>query len=748
MRRFSSLASVGTLLATLITVAAAAPARADVITDVPQAVDQVVDATNAHIFVTTGTLGTVRYFDLAGTYQGEIDLDANASDPDDNAGRLALGNNRIWVVTDDGIARVNPVSLVLGGTLAVNVDGAGDVGFAGDRVWYSDPAGVLHSVAQSDATDVRTYDHAADADYPSSPNFASEPVAAPNLLVTISNLTSPQISVWDLSTDPPVLSGTVDPGTEIFDTDLNPLATRLYYTANAAVTEVRLDTFAGVHTYTLSGVSASSVSADGSFVAATSLGASGDVLDVFSQGTMNVVRTLELGPVCQESSIPGSLSLLPGGTDIAVIVRANPTTVRVLEDVTTAGSQAQITIDMPASSPAPGDDVALTGSLALPGGGGASGRTLHVWRQIDGANGSSFVTVGDVTTSTGGSFTIADPDLVETGSYCYVATYEGDPSNASAWAIRSFDVARLSSSFTEAEASPQKAAPTDPVTLTGTFATEDGTHLTGQTITVMRDSGAGFKKIGEAITGAGGEFSFQDVSTKLGQMEYLVKFAGTLRYSPSQASAGLVAVARLDPRLRVHVSDPNLDFGQKTKLTVNLAPGADRREVKVFYTPKGGSRKLVVERDVPVGGSFTISHQPTANGVYEVVYAGNERYLPDADGARITVHAVVKGQMLGEYGNRNGYALYHANQSVRFRTDLKPPHPGDKIRIVWSYRTRRGTWRVFSDFRYKLFEGRVVVVYWPKKFFPAGVVGRVQASFGDADHALGTSGYDRFKVTK
>lgn len=309
-----------------------------------------------------------------------------------------------------------------------------------------------------------------------------------------------------------------------------------------------------------------------------------------------------------------------------------------------------------------GDPVAVTGTLAEPG-----GPLVDKPVVVRVSTPSGWRSLGSVTTDSTGSFRTEDlPEVA--GGHCYQATFEGDPRTRATTTERCVSVTKRTSSLSLS--GPDTASLDEPVVLTGRLTTSDGAALASADLAVSRsDPFRGTEALPAVVTGPAGEFTVRDLPPNGGLVSYAVAYAGNASHA-AVSTVTRVTVSRPAPTLTLTTDRASYDHGQTATVTVDLATDS-LRKVYVYATESGRARTLIFYGDVPDSG-VALPHLMTRNTTFSARIPEDGRALAAQTSLDRRTRASLIIRALGSYATSGNYKLYRPAVDPRFAAMLKP----------------------------------------------------------------------------
>jgi dipeptidyl aminopeptidase/acylaminoacyl peptidase len=165
--------------------------------------------------------------------------------------------------------------------------------------------------------------------------------------------------------------------------------------------------------------------------------------------------------------------------------------------------------------------------------------------------------------------------------------------------------------------------------------------------------------------------------------------------------------------------------------------------VKIFKTPFGGSKTLVLSINVDSAGNAAIAVSPTKKTVYTVTWSGDGTHPGSSATLVVQVRAITVSKLSHYYGTSGKFRLYHAGTDLVQTGCVIPNHGGRKLGFLAERKTN-GVWDDWASGAFRLSSRSCVT----------GVIGlppgeyRVHNMFGgDADHLGSTSNWKYARVT-
>jgi len=214
----------------------------------------------------------------------------------------------------------------------------------------------------------------------------------------------------------------------------------------------------------------------------------------------------------------------------------------------------------------------------------------------------------------------------------------------------------------------------------------------------------------------------------------------------------LTPVTLATSRTRVSLND-------SVKVTAHLVAFQDTlsKQLKIYATPYGGSKKLIKSGNVNSSGNLSVTISLTKRTAFVATFAGDAAFVASASGAKtVYVYPVVKGSLVKYYGTSGAYRLYHYTSKCpgahtgcpSYVVSVKPNHSGSSVYITLQIYAS-GAWRTALTGKYRLnskSKAKIIFIYRDRGIIRYST--RVRARFpGDADHLARSSTWSYFRVT-
>jgi hypothetical protein len=696
--------------------------------------------TTDRVYLTSWSESAVFVRDLDGTLIDTVAISGRAWDMD-----LVDGILYAALLDQPRIVKIDTTTLEVVDYLDVSSLDASTIAVAGGRVWFR-WNGSMASVLDDDENDLDTY--AWEDGFPYAPRFASA-AGAPNLLLAWQEGDTSTMYRYDVSGAAPILEDTFEAGAVGIDNVVvAPDATRFYYSYGAdpdvtpAVGEVRMSDLVKVRSYATGGTTwptAITVSPDGGHIAFAD-GSYPTNIRVFAHAMTEPVRTISVGPTCSGASVGhGGLSFGPDDSTLSSLQQLESDEIVVYDNPTTAAKTSSIVASIEPGTAVSGDPYTVSGTLTIPGASPAD-RSIKVWA-VRGVLSSLDRTL---TTAADGSFSFTD--TAANDSPCYTLRFQGTSTITGSSTIAVIYVERLATAV-DIDVTPTKVAPTEAVTVTGTVSVEGNEDQTGRELILYRWKLSGGVQKTPFVAGPDGAFSIVDHPSQEATYEYAVLATETERWAQAQSNRPRVEVKRLTPAVSLTVSDGNIEWGERVKVTVTIPADASDHSVRIFEDPAGtATRKLVFDGSTGADGIVTIGREPDISVTYEAVFAGDERYVARSVERDVDVHAIVRAKMLKAFDTSGIYKLYHHDKRIYVGVRVIPDQTGKMVTINLE-KNVNGSWREVSSEEFKLRDGSAVVVYIEAGALKAGTRWRVRGGYSDAPfYVEASSPYAYFKV--
>ena len=210
-----------------------------------------------------------------------------------------------------------------------------------------------------------------------------------------------------------------------------------------------------------------------------------------------------------------------------------------------------------------------------------------------------------------------------------------------------------------------------------------------------------------------------------------------------------IETPRRPTTLSLKSSASRVVYGHAVSLRAHLSAFSPSAEIEIFRKPVGGVRSRVTRAPPDSNGSVDVEVTPTKRTRYWARSADNCYEWQQTAARAVDVFPVVTGKMLGSFGRRHRFALYHAGgRSPHYRAEVTPSHPGAAVSFVWQRRSG-GRWKTYFATKDPLHlnDASTINVY-----MTGGVVRnvkyRVRIKFlGDRDHLARAAPWSYFMAT-
>jgi hypothetical protein len=197
------------------------------------------------------------------------------------------------------------------------------------------------------------------------------------------------------------------------------------------------------------------------------------------------------------------------------------------------------------------------------------------------------------------------------------------------------------------------------VTVTGNLLLSDETPQGGTMLTVTRDNQDGsHTPLSDVAVVSDGSFGFTDTPTQAGTATYEIAYAGDVTHAAGSADAS-ISVTLPVPTLSLTRSAKQITYGTRVTLTAQLSAHGTNSNVTLL-----GNGVPVATLPVDGTGGVSFSVKPARDTTYQASYAGDETEGPKTSASvSVAVAWRVRQKMIGGYGTRLGYRLYHYKTS-------------------------------------------------------------------------------------
>ncbi len=257
------------------------------------------------------------------------------------------------------------------------------------------------------------------------------------------------------------------------------------------------------------------------------------------------------------------------------------------------------------------------------------------------------------------------------------------------------------------------------------------------------------------VDAVGGVATLAGLSIDKGGIGYTLVASG-----PGLASVTSQAFTVLVPAvLTLSASPGTVWYGASATVSVHLSTGLANTPITIYFTPYGGSKKVLATGKVDASGDFSATSVRYLNATFVAQYAGDTTYGPSSSNtAAVLARARTKGAMLGWYGRtRSGIYLYHYSSSCprahrscpTFKGVVEPNHSGKPLYFRFEM-YRHGAWTtvVYSHSTILTSGWRAAALIYSNTAV-RGVLLRARAEWPTAAGNLSSqSGWFVFEVTK
>jgi hypothetical protein len=331
--------------------------------------------------------------------------------------------------------------------------------------------------------------------------------------------------------------------------------------------------------------------------------------------------------------------------------------------------------------------------------------------------------------------TAAGPDLA--------AVYQSTTTKA--YTIQIFDNAqgqRPTLTFT----ATAKAGFGHPITLSGTAVLPGGAGDTAK-VKISRNGPGGSVTLSVTPSGSG---AFKVTDTP--------KAVGTYTYTAVDGTASATATAKVVkdvPTLKITTAGGTVSYRTVLHVTATLGATYVSRTLTIYAGINGSAKKrAIASGKVNARGQLSVAYAATQSTTFEAVYAGDADDAPVHAATVVSVRALVRETLSGDYGTRKSgrttYLLYHHTGKVTVTAAVTPAHPGACV-TVQTQEFYKGAWHASGTTGCtKLSTAGKATILLPLSKDQLGRPYRIRADFASNSkaNANGTSGWQYFLVEK
>jgi hypothetical protein len=388
-----------------------------------------------------------------------------------------------------------------------------------------------------------------------------------------------------------------------------------------------------------------------------------------------------------------------------------------------------------------GNPVTLSGRLQFPFGGTTGNKVIDILRI--GSDGFSNP-IGTALTDATGAFLFQDiPTTAD--AFRYRASWNGDADHAMATSGSVFVTVEPPKATLVLKASASTLGLGKSLLFTGQLTVPMRADLAGETVSLYRRFQGGSEVLmGTTTTGASGQFTFQDMPNALGMWRYRALWGGDDEHYPAYNPSLSVNVVPLKTTtLTLTTSRPLVRFGQKATLKVQLGAISKNRNVSIYETPVGGTKRILKTGTLLAGGRLEFGFKPAGHATYEAEWSGdNVHDLTLSKPVQVNVQAVTKVRLLRGTGSDHKKE-YQRGVVPRLRARVLPTHRGIQLRLPVEKRIH-GDWKRVRVLTRETDAAGSVLIKLP--FTRRDVRYRIRAEFpDDADHVGSRSAWAYLK---
>jgi hypothetical protein len=289
-----------------------------------------------------------------------------------------------------------------------------------------------------------------------------------------------------------------------------------------------------------------------------------------------------------------------------------------------AGGQCRVHVEVPRTITA-GESATLFGTLSCPKGELPGGKQLTVYKQSEGAPGSSVI-VGTVSTEASGAFQFTPPIFTTNSVFSVIAA--GAKGARGTKGARG--VVKVAPQITATTPTPPEGAQlyaggglgsraANQVTFAGTVSPVQ----VGELVTLQREASSAdeeWRRIGVGSVGANGQYSLTHHFAVPGDVNLRIvvhPHNGNVASATTPVSYEISPAQ--NPRLTIATSSDPLSYAQSAAISGVLAGGASGTPVTLLARSRGGSFTPVASAQTSEGGKYQFTQTPLENTSYRVV---------------------------------------------------------------------------------------------------------------------------------
>jgi hypothetical protein len=211
-------------------------------------------------------------------------------------------------------------------------------------------------------------------------------------------------------------------------------------------------------------------------------------------------------------------------------------------------------------------------------------------------------------------------------------------------------------------------------------------------------------------------------------------------------TATVIGPGKIDSRITMTADSPRLSYGERATFSGILrdeagAPLAGRR-IRTFKRPAGRNWAAGPEGLTSANGGFTFTMSPKRTVRVVAIYDGDATtWGSESAAVRVRVAPIVTLELSG--GTLDASGLYHypaGTATIPMSGSVRPPHPGETVRITLSKLTSEGTFtRISSGSRTLRRDGTYRIRYELPDPGAGGTYRATARFLADADHAGSSS---------
>ena len=223
---------------------------------------------------------------------------------------------------------------------------------------------------------------------------------------------------------------------------------------------------------------------------------------------------------------------------------------------------------------------------------------------------------------------------------------------------------------------------------------------------------------------------------------------GILPSSPADVTVS-IDTARRPTALSLQASRARVVYGRSVSLRAHLSEFSPSAVIQIFRKSGGGDTVRITRAQPDSNGFVRVDVRPARHTRYWARSSDNCFESETTEARVVDVFPVVDGKMLGSFGRRDGFALYHSGgRAPHYRARVTPAHPGAAVGFVWQRRSG-GRWKTYFATRKPLHLENDSTI---DVFMTGGVVRdvryRVRIVFlADGDHLARAAPWSYFMAT-